>query len=860
MAVDRPAETLRENEALLRRIFESVADGIVVVSAEGRIVCVNAQAETLFGYGRGELLGQSVDLLLPERFRQRHAEFRAGYMREPRFRPMGAGLDLVGRRKDGSEFSAHIMLTPVEKGQGTLIIAATRDLTEREQTEEALRARTRQLEAMQAVTEEMARELDLNALLELIHRRAAELVGAGAGTVYLWDEAAQVLVPETWHGYGDWVRTVSWRLGEGVAGVVAQRREAMIVNDYRGSPYVHPLILDRSTVTAVLAVPLLYRDRLLGVISLAYEDPRGSFTEEDRQLLTLFAGPAAIAIENARLYTATARRLAEMTALHDVSHVTTSSLDLDEVLEGLLQRLIQAGAHRAMVSLVEAGGEGRCQLRLAYDASKADPWLRHLDLSIARYPEIQEVVRTRQPLLIPDVLAAPLLGSVREHLEPLGLRSLAVLPLIARGQVIGALSLGYMGQSRTVTNDELRFYRSMADLGATAIANARLFAQVTRAKVEWESTFDSISDFVAVIDTNHRLLRVNRALARRLRVAPEALIGQPCYSVLHGTDCPHPQCLHARTMATGEPSTQEIEDAHLGGIFEVTTSPLQDAEGRPLGCVQIARDITETRRLEEEARQRQRFEDLSRAKSAFIASMSHELRTPLNSILGFADLLLHQDVDPLSEKQARHLGRIHKAGQHLLQLIGSILDLAKVEAGKVELQLESLPVAATLEDILAIAQGLANEKSQILRTEIAPDLPPLLADPVRFKQICFNLLGNAVKFTPPKGEIRLEARRAATDSTLLEIRVTDTGAGIRPEDVPRLFKEFTQLETTRAQHREGTGLGLALTKQLVELHGGRIWAASEGEGAGSTFSAVLPFGGPRAPWETSAGPTSPRNL
>jgi PAS domain S-box-containing protein len=860
MAVDWPAETLRENETLLRRIFESVADGIVVVNAGGRIVRVNAQAETLFGYGREELLGQSVDLLLPERFRQRHAEFRAGYMGEPRFRPMGAGLDLVGRRKDGSEFSAHIMLTPVETGQGTLIIAATRDVTERKQAEEALRVRTRQLEAIQAVTEEMARELDLNPLLELIHRRAAELVGARAGTVYLWDEAAQVLVPGTWHGHGDWVRTVSWRLGEGVAGVVAQRREAMIVNDYRGSPYVHPLILDRSKVTAVLAVPLLYRDRLLGVISLAYEDPRRSFTEEDRQLLTLFASPAAIAIENARLYTATARRLAEMTALHEVSHVTTSSLDLDEVLEGLLQRLIQAGAHRAMVSLVEAGGEGQCQLRLAYDASKADPWLRHLDLSIVRYPEIQEVVRTRQPLLIPDVLAAPLLGSVREHLEPLGLRSLAVLPLIAQGQVIGALSLGYMGRTRTVTDDELRFYQSMADLGATAIANARLFAQVTRAKAEWESTFDSISDFVAVIDTNHRLLRVNRPLAQRLRMTPEALIGQPCYSALHGTDRPLSQCVHARTMTTGELSTQEIEDAHLGGIFEVTTSPLHDAEGRSLGCVQILRDITETRRLEQEARQRQRFEDLSRAKSAFIASMSHELRTPLNAILGFADLLLHQDVDPLSEKQARHLGHIRKAGRHLLQLIGDILDLAKVEAGRIELRLEPLPVPATLEDILAIAQALANEKSQILQTEIAPDLPPLSADPVRFKQICFNLLSNAVKFTPPKGEIRLEARRAATDSTLLEIRVTDTGAGIRPEDMPRLFTEFTQLDTTRAQHREGTGLGLALTKQLVELHGGRIWAASDGEGMGSSFTAVLPFRGPLAPGETSAGPTPSRDL
>ncbi|MEK7204645.1 MAG: PAS domain S-box protein, partial [candidate division NC10 bacterium] len=536
--VERPEETLRESQEMLRRLFESAADATVVVNREGRIVRVNTQAEALFGYSREELLGQSIDILVPERFRERHAQDRADYIRQPRLRPMDAGLELVGRRKNGSEFLADIMLSPVETEGDTLVIATTRDITDRKQAEEALRARTRQLEAVQAVAGEITRELDLNVLLGLIHRRAVALVGAGAGTVYLWDEAGQVLTPAVWHGHGEWLRSVRLNLGEGIAGVIALRREGMMVNDYRNSAYVRPLILERTRVTAVLGEPLLYRDRLLGVITVVHEDPGRSFRDHDRQLLALFANPAAIAIENARLYTATTRRLAEMTALHDVSRATTSSLDLDELLEALLQRLIQAGAHRAMVSLLAAGGEGGCQLRVAYDASRADPWLRHLDLSMERYPEIQEVVRTRQPLVIPDVLAAPLLGSVREHLEPLGLRSLVILPLVAQDQAIGAISLGYAGENRVVTTDDLRFYQSMADLGATAIANAQLFAQVTRAKVEWENTFDSISELVAVIDTDHRLLRVNRALAQRLQVAPETLIGRPCDTVLHGLACP----------------------------------------------------------------------------------------------------------------------------------------------------------------------------------------------------------------------------------------------------------------------------------------------------------------------------------
>jgi signal transduction histidine kinase len=309
-------------------------------------------------------------------------------------------------------------------------------------------------------------------------------------------------------------------------------------------------------------------------------------------------------------------------------------------------------------------------------------------------------------------------------------------------------------------------------------------------------------------------------------------------------------------MDTRQPITREVEDSHLGGTFLITASPLLQAAGQMRGCVYIARDITEFKRLEVEAWQRRRFEDLSRAKSAFIATMSHELRTPLNAVIGFSDLLREERVGPLTEKQTRYVDHIQKAGKHLLALIGDILDLSKVESGKIVLQLESLAVTPLLEDVLVIARGLANQKGQEIRTEIASDLPPLIADPLRLKQICFNLLSNAVKFTPDGGTITVTARKASghppsagtrgegePDVEFLEIRVTDTGIGIKPEDLPRLFREFVRLETTRTQAQEGTGLGLALTKNLVELHGGRIWAASEGEGRGSTFAVILPFAG-----------------
>ena len=261
----------------------------------------------------------------------------------------------------------------------------------------------------------------------------------------------------------------------------------------------------------------------------------------------------------------------------------------------------------------------------------------------------------------------------------------------------------------------------------------------------------------------------------------------------------------------------------------------------------------------------QQLRQASQHKSEFLANMSHELRTPLNAILGFAQVLLEQGETVAVERRTRYLTNIYTSGQHLLTLINDILDLSKVEAGKFTLQCEPLPVGRALEDFLVIARGLATKKGQTIHTDIAPDLPPLHADPVRFKQILFNLLSNAVKFTPDQGTITVRAflqaeqraqQVAASDAEAAErtglpagacllpaivIEVTDTGIGIRAEDMPHLFKEFTQLDAAATKRYDGTGLGLALTKRLVELHGGRIWAESAGPGLGARFVVHLPL-------------------
>ena len=278
-------------------------------------------------------------------------------------------------------------------------------------------------------------------------------------------------------------------------------------------------------------------------------------------------------------------------------------------------------------------------------------------------------------------------------------------------------------------------------------------------------------------------------------------------------------------------------------------------------------------------------EAASRAKSEFLTNMSHELRTPLNGILGFSELMLRQGQMLPREKQERFLTNIHTSGQRLLELVSQLLDYTTAQGGGLGLDRRPLSPAAALDEVLAEVRPLTTKKGLALQVEIAYHLPCVHADPVRFRQICFNLLTNAVKFTPVGGTITVKAR-AVTGQTgdvaigqlgsdpsdahaqlpsrppaeWLELSVIDTGIGIRSEDLPRLFQRFTQLESAYTKRHAGSGIGLALTRRLVELHGGRIWAESDGEGKGSTFRVLFPFSDPTAEWDTAAPVGEDRSL
>ena len=276
---------------------------------------------------------------------------------------------------------------------------------------------------------------------------------------------------------------------------------------------------------------------------------------------------------------------------------------------------------------------------------------------------------------------------------------------------------------------------------------------------------------------------------------------------------------------------------------EVTAGPLQDADIAYTAILGVTRDVTERRRSQALQQAKMAAEKANQAKSDFLANMSHELRTPLNHIIGFTELVVDQHFGPLNESQAEYLGDVLKSSHHLLELINDILDLSKVEAGRMDIQRERIELAPMLDSSLTMIKEKSIRHGIRLGLDLngAPEI--ISADRRKFKQILFNLLSNAVKFTPDGGQIRLLARAVPGtngDGPQLEVSVSDSGIGIHPDNLERIFNSFEQVDSSTSRHFEGTGLGLALSRRLVALHGGRIWAASEGEGRGSRFSFRLP--------------------
>ncbi|MDO8282572.1 MAG: PAS domain S-box protein [Thermodesulfovibrionia bacterium] len=368
-----------------------------------------------------------------------------------------------------------------------------------------------------------------------------------------------------------------------------------------------------------------------------------------------------------------------------------------------------------------------------------------------------------------------------------------------------------------------------------------------------ESVINTVREPLISLDQDLRVVTVSRSFYEFFKVKPEETVGQLIYDLGNKQwDIPKLREL-LETILPQKTSFDNYEVEHdfatIGRrIMLLNARQIEQGMGKERIILLAIEDITERKEIEaglEKAHEELKelateLERTAQVKSEFLANMSHELRTPLNSINGFSEVLYDETFGPLNEKQKKYVNNVLTSGKHLLLLINQILDMAKVEAGKMNLALSSLPMKSLLNEISLLVADMVSKKKIEMLIEIAEDLPNIEADDLKVKEILYNLLSNAVKFTPEGGRIGMRASTRKADNEI-EIVVWDTGVGIAPENMEKIFEGFFRVDTPYSRVTEGTGLGLPLSRKLVELHGGKLSARSEGLGKGTSIRFTLPI-------------------
>jgi PAS domain S-box-containing protein len=434
-------------------------------------------------------------------------------------------------------------------------------------------------------------------------------------------------------------------------------------------------------------------------------------------------------------------------------------------------------------------------------------------------------------------------------------------PRAWNGEMVSALETTAQRSDRTLVEVELTLspIRGENDGGVGTAVIARDIRDRKRleiAPLRLAAIVASSDDAIISKDLNGIVTSWNAAAERMFGYTAEEMIGRSIKTIIPADRLQEEDNVLAQIRAGLPVEHFETVRKHKHGRLidmSLTVSPIRDSAGTIIGASKIARDITEHKRLieaerlaatMEEAARRQlleaenrRMQEANRLKGEFVANMSHELRTPLNSIIGFAELIADERLGPVGGRYPEFARTMLNSAQHLLRLINDILDLAKVESGKIELQPHHVVVRDLVNDVTTIIKGIAKQRNIRITIDVDPTVDVLHLDPIRLKQVLYNYLSNAIKFSREGGTVVLRVVPDGPDHFRIEVQ--DFGIGIRPEDFNRLFVEFQQLDSTTAKEFQGTGLGLALTKRIVEAQGGTVGVDSV-PGSGSTFTATLP--------------------
>jgi signal transduction histidine kinase len=677
-----------------------------------------------------------------------------------------------------------------------------------------------------------------------------------------------------------------------------QERTPVIISDTHSESHILP-VESPGPVRAWMGVPLISKGEVTGVLTVESHQP-DAYDEDMARFALVFARQVALAIENSRLYEQTRAQLREATLLHGVMVALASTIDVDQILPYMARSLCEIlnAACAEIYSLDEESGTISIiahHIDIETGELAKAPELDQV-YALAEYPAAAEAldgrhptqVRTTAPETSPRNLAM---------LEAHGAKATLILPMIARDRVLGFAQVWEAQISRRFTEAEIAVAQTLIHPASIAMENARLFGEIQHRMREIQLLHDVGLAAASGLRLEETLQAAVKALAVQLEDSRVAImLLDPDSQELHleaSVGLP-PDVIKDVRVGIGEGITGWVAkngeavlvpDVHkdpryielapdtrselcvpltagsvvIGVLNVENAQPAAYAEDDQRLLSILASNLTvliERARLFEEVEAAKselqsraealeeanvRLQELDQLKLQFLARVSHELRTPLNSIIGFSEVLLEGTVGEMTSRMKECVQIILTNGEHLLTLINDILDLSRIDAGRVELYLSTFTAGELLEETAETIRPMVEKKSQVLSVSQAEGIPPVTGDRFRIKQVLLNLLSNANKFTPTSGSIALTCQLADPETILFS--VSDDGIGIGADDQKILFEDFRQVDGSVTRKASGAGLGLAISKRLVEMHGGRIWVQSAHK-QGATFSFILPLNGP----------------
>jgi PAS domain S-box-containing protein len=820
-------EQLQESEERYRQLVELCPDGIFI-QTQDKFSLVNRAAMHIFGATCEEqLIGKSIfELLHPD-----YVEIVEQRMQQVREHNHAAPLiEQKWYRLDGTSFDAEVTAIPLSYNHQPTDQVVIRDITKRKQAEQQLNQLNRLLKTLSECNQALVRATDEATLLQNL----CQIIVQFGNYHSVWigfaehDEdktvrpVAQVGFPE---GYLESAQ-VNWsdtQQGQGPVGMAIRMRSPLVIQNV----FTHPIYAPwreaarQRGYTSAISLPLMIDGLPRGALNIYATEPN-AFQEAEVKFLQELAEDLAYGIRALR--TQVERQIAQE-SLRD------SEAKFRAFLESASEAIIVSNGNN-QIEIFNAKAEEL----FGYDHT--------------------EVLGRSLELLIPEgdnpfyLLSRPLAST---YSNPRPSHSRTDLLATRKNGNQFPIELGW---SSIPTKDGVFIMTFITDITQRKQAEEeirRLNQSLERKAREIETRYQQIVELaeegIWVIDSEAKTTYINQAMARMLGYTEQEMLGRPIFDFMSER---HKQIAHTNVEHRKQGIAQKHEfqlqakDGQTVWTY-MSTSPVLDEQGNLLWSCALVYNITDRKQTEEQLRQSSEQISLANAelaraarlKDEFLASMSHELRTPLNAILGLSEALQEEVFGTLTPKQHKSLMTIEQSGKHLLDLINDILDLSKIESGKMELQVARVSITELCQSSLVFVIQLAQQKSIKLNFKLAETVKEIEGDERRMRQVLINLLSNAVKFTPDGGTVSLEVE-PDTDGEALHFSIIDTGIGIAPENISKLFQPFVQLDSSLARRYSGTGLGLALVQRIVELHHGSVSLESD-LGKGSRFTVTIPW-------------------